>query len=401
MKVVIAVASFSHQISGVQRHAINLARCLLTRAAISAVHLIASPWQESLIRDAMPDADARFHLHSAVIGSGTIARNFWYYRELPQVAAKLGADIVHLGYPSPLQRGAFSCPTVVTLHDLYPYDIPENFGFPKVWVNRLILKQCLGAAGAIACVSESTRTRLEQLFPHHVARKASVICNCVEPPPKPERALGVSTTQTPITEIGAAPFLLSVAQHRRNKNIPLLLRVFHRLHYLGRISSDMRLVILGIPGPETKAILSFVADAGISDRVILLSGISEADLQWCYCNCELLVAPSSVEGFGLPVAEALMAGCRVICSDIPVFREVGGDRCRYVPLDSHAEEAFADAICSSLVGPRGTPALLPQLSRKTIAAQYLQLYQSLNLQTSKARPDAIPAIDIKEGRSVL
>lgn len=399
MKVVIAVASFSHQISGVQRHAINLARCLLTRGEISAVHLIASPWQESLIRDAMPDADARFHLHSAVIGSGTIARNLWYYSELPTVAARLGADIVHLGYPSPLQRRAFSCPTVVTLHDLYPYDIPENFGFPKVWVNRLILKQCLGAAEAIACVSESTRNRLAQIFPHSVAGKASVVCNCVEP--SPEQALGPSTIRTRITEIGAAPFLLCVAQHRRNKNIPLLLRVFHRLHYLGRIPSDMRLVILGIPGPETTAIQRFVADAGISGRVILLSGISEADLHWCYRKCELLIAPSSVEGFGLPVAEALMAGCRVICSDIPVFREVGGDRCRYVPLDARAEKAFADAICSSLADQRGTPAVLPQLSRKTIAAQYLQLYESLSLQTSKAHLDAVPSIDIKEGRSVL
>ena len=57
------------------------------------------------------------------------------------------------------------------------------------------------------------------------------------------------------------------------------------------------------------------------------------ELQWCYRKCELLLAPSSIEGFGLPVAEALLAGCRIVCSDILAFRELEGKNCHYVPLD--------------------------------------------------------------------
>jgi glycosyltransferase involved in cell wall biosynthesis len=368
------------------------------------VHLIASPWQEELIRDAMPCADSRLHLHSAAIGSSALARNLWYYRELPRMAADLDAEIVHLGYPSPLQRRAFACPTVVTLHDLYPYDIPENFGFPKVLVNRIILKQCLHAADAIACVSASTRSRLSQVFSSAVTRKASVINNCVEPSPKPssEPRYTDRSIEDSLLAIREKPFLLCVAQHRRNKNIPLLLRVFYRLRTSRRISSETRLVVLGIAGPETEAIQRYVTDTGLADRVVLLSGISEADLHWCYRHCELVLAPSSVEGFGLPVAEALMAGCRVICSDIPVFREVGEDHCRYVTLDSRAEDSFSDAICAALAAPPGQPVVLPQLSRKVIAAQYLQLYQSLASHASSPQAQASPApISISEGRSIL
>ena len=60
-----------------------------------------------------------------------LSRNLWYYRELPMMAEELGVDVVHLAYPVPIHTDAFACPTIVTLHDLYPYEIPANFGLPQ------------------------------------------------------------------------------------------------------------------------------------------------------------------------------------------------------------------------------------------------------------------------------
>jgi len=77
MKVVIALASSSGQLSGVQRHAINLARCLLSRPEVTAVHLVAAPWQHSFVLDSSPSSDARLHLHSAPIGNSAFSRNLW------------------------------------------------------------------------------------------------------------------------------------------------------------------------------------------------------------------------------------------------------------------------------------------------------------------------------------
>ncbi len=370
MKVAIALTSSSGQLSGVQRHAINLAQCLLMREEITAVHLIVAPWQQDFVYDAAPRDDARLHLHTARVRNSSVSRNMWYYTELPRVVARLDADIAHLGYPTPLNRGAYHCPTVVTLHDLYPYDVPENFGFPKVLFNRLVLQQCLRAVDAIACVSQSTLARLEGLEPRLALAKAVTIYNCVQ-------AQSRVSASSPLPQWNGEPFLLCVAQHRRNKNILFLLQVFERLLRAGRVTDGTRLVIVGIPGPETHAILRYLAKAKIADRVILLNGISEEQLQWCYCNSRLLLAPSLVEGFGLPVAEALLAGCPVICSDIPAFRELGGDRCRYIPLDGAAEQAFADAVCTGVLARSCTPVALPQLAVSCIAQQYLQLYRSL------------------------
>jgi glycosyltransferase involved in cell wall biosynthesis len=395
VKIAVALTSSSGQLSGVQRHAINLAHCLLTREEITAVHLIAAPWQQEFVYDTAPRDDARLHLHTARVRNTSVSRNMWYYTELPRVVARLEADIVHLGYPTPLNRGAYHCPTVVTLHDLYPYDVPENFGFPKVLFNRLVLQQCLRAADAIACVSESTLARLEGLEPCLALAKAVVIYNCVQLQPR-------VSASSPLPEWNGEPFLLCVAQHRRNKNILFLLRVFERLLRAGRIADRTRLVIVGIPGPETNAILRYLAKAKIAERVTLLNGLSEEQLQWCYCNSQLLLAPSLVEGFGLPVAEALLAGCPVVCSDIPAFRELGGDCCLYIPLNAVAEETFADAICAGVQARSCTPVALPHLAASYIAEQYLQLYRSLlSTASTVAAAPIVAAIRTSEGNHLL
>jgi glycosyltransferase involved in cell wall biosynthesis len=378
----------------VQRHAINLARCLLTRAEITAVHLIAAPWQQVFVHDSAQTDDARLHFHTAHVRNSSLSRNLWYYVDLPRIAAQLNADIVHLGYPTPLNKSAYHCPTVVTLHDLYPYDVPENFGFPKVWFNRFVLQRCLQAVDAIACVSTSTLTVLEGREPRLALAKAIVVHNCVEPQSR-------ISTSSPLPQWNGEPFLLCVAQHRRNKNILFLLRVFKRLLHDEHIVKGTRLVIVGIPGPETNAILRYLAEARIADHVVLLNGLSEEQLQWCYSNAELLLAPSLVEGFGLPVAEALLAGCRVICSDIPAFRELG-DCCHYIPLNAAAEQNFALAVCNAIHERPRTHVVLPRLSAPFIAEQYLQLYRSLLFPASTvATPVMRASIRTSEGNHLI
>jgi glycosyltransferase involved in cell wall biosynthesis len=395
MKIVIALASSSGQLSGVQRHGISLTRCLLTRPEITAVHLIAAPWQRDFVQDSAPVSDARFHLSTALIGNSALSRNLWYYNQLPKLATRLGANIVHLAYPVPVARRAFHCPTAVTLHDLYPYDIPQNFGFPKVLFNRMVLRRCLKLVDAITCVSQSTLSRLKKMDPELASTRARVVYNSVEQP-------ATHRSECTPPPWGSNPFLLCVAQHRRNKNVRLALRVFAQLVRTERLAPQTRLVVVGIPGPETADIERDVTTAGLTQHVIFLNGISDALLQWCYRHCQLLLAPSSIEGFGLPIAEALLAGSRIVCSDIPAFRELGGSHCDYVALGTKEVEAFADAVVAAAGRGPGESVALPQLSAPVIADQYLQLYQSL-LSSHHATPRRQEAhlLSAQEGRHVI
>lgn len=370
MKILVAAASYASNISGIQRHACNVVRCLLQQQDVSFVHLVIAPWQHKLVQAAGIKPDARLSTHIAEMVPNSLSRNVWHYRRLPELASRLQVDLVHLTYPVPVNAAAFSCPTVVTLHDMYPYEIPMNFGFPKFILNRLILKQCLHKVDAIACVSDITRFRLEQYTSASVWRKGVRIYNCVEAEP-------VCASQSPLPHWNNDPFLLCVAQHRRNKNLPLLIRAFDRLRCSGRISSNMKLVILGITAHDTRHIYRLVSTLNLGENMYFLEGLSEAELQWCYTRCEAVVAPSLTEGFGLPVAEGLLAGCRIVCSDIPAHREVAEGRCRFVALGRDAEIGLAEAIVEVIKDPKGKPIALPQFSAPILAKQYLNLYYKL------------------------
>jgi glycosyltransferase involved in cell wall biosynthesis len=391
MRILVAAASFSSEMSGVQRHAFNVVRCLLKHRNVSAVDLIVAPWQRNLARTAGADFDSRVSTHIAPMENTSVSRNLWYYRKLPAVAASLKVDVVHLSYPMPINSVRFTCPTVVTLHDLYPYEIPLNFGFPKFLFNRVILQQCLRSVDAIACVSDATREQLRKYVPTSVSNRSTRIYNCVETAPS-------SSAMSPIPGWSGQQFLLCVAQHRRNKNIPLLIHTFARLLATRDLDSDAQMVIVGIRGPETKRIEEMISALRLKGKVHLLEGLPEDALQWCYARCEAVVVPSSTEGFGLPVAEALLAGCRVVCSDIPALREVGGQHCRFIPLGDNAVARFAEGISAIIREPAPLPLALPQLSAEVLAEQYIGLYRQLSHHPNCGRSTP-PVTALKSGAS--
>jgi glycosyltransferase involved in cell wall biosynthesis len=369
MNVVIAAMSAPAHMNGVSRHAANLARALLSTCAISEVHFLAGAWQKEMYRSILGACDSRLHTHWISLREANLSRLVWYYRELPCIATQLDADVVHLTFPAPTAPAAFACPTVLSLHDLYPFDIPRNFGRLKSALARHTVAQCVRRVDAIACVSSLTRIELARRFPAE-AHKAQVIHNVVE-----FRVPAVMTGNLALLK--GRNFVLCVAQHRSNKNIPLVVRVFERLLAERVLPAEARLVVVGITGPETQKIEEEIRDARLTRKVLLLSGLSDAELRWCYENCELLVAPSSTEGFGLPIAEALLAGARVVCSDIPAFRELGGELCHYVPWTHDPETAYVRTIRGALSGTPPCGASLLHLSAACVGEQYAHLYGEL------------------------
>ena len=73
-------------------------------------------------------------------------------------------------------------------------------------------------------------------------------------------------------------------------------------------------------------------------EVCLIDSIpNEKDIIAIYDRTKLFVYPSLYEGFGMPLIEAIARGCRVLCSDIPVFREIAGDIPKYFNLEADSQ----------------------------------------------------------------
>jgi glycosyltransferase involved in cell wall biosynthesis len=368
MNLLITAISSATGPSGICRHAYNLVRCAASHGERFQITLALGKWQEMYFRKSFNLKNSGVTIVSFDISNNPFARNMWYLRDLPKLADDVAADVVHLSFPVPIQRHLMQCPVVVSLHDLYPYDEPNNFGFPKVFFNRVFLQQCLKEVDCVACVSETTLYRLKIRFPRFAHRKSVVVHNCV-----------TIASNEPVSLVGQqGKFVLMVAQHRANKNIPLALKVFEEVRRRKMIDQHALLLLIGNRGPETAAILSLIEQRSLQTSVKLLDGVMDGELRWLYENCEFLMVPSSMEGFGLPIAEGLFCGSRVVCSDIPAFREIGGDACHY--FDLHAESdssAMVESICRALAGPSKPAKRLERFLLERVANEYAALYSEL------------------------
>ena len=308
---------------------------------ITAVHLIAAPWQQDFVRDAAPRTDARLHLHTASVRNNSFSRNLWYYARASANcgAARRGHRSSRL--PHAAEQECISLPDRGHACTIYTRTMfLQNFGFPKVLFNQLVLQRCLRTVDAIACVSNSTLARLEGMEPRLALAEGG--CH-----PQLRRAAASLSPQPARCRIGAANRSCCVSHSTAGtKTSFFFCESSSACCAPERIAPRTRLVIVGIPGPETNAIRRFIAVTGIADRVVLLNGLSDEELQWCYRNCcapARAVLSSKASVFLL--RKRFSQDARVICSDIAAFREVGADRCLYIPLDAQAEQAFCEVVC--------------------------------------------------------
>jgi glycosyltransferase involved in cell wall biosynthesis len=371
MHILISAVSAARSPSGVCRYAANLALSLASTNDISRITLLVGSWQERYFNTAFRLQGQKVKIVPVDIARGPIARNIWYSGNLAQVAGKYRPDLVHLSFPVPFRQERFDCPVVSSLHDLYPYDIPENFGYPRVLLNRAFLKRCLSQSDFVVCGSDFTLGRLKSFMPLVAETKAARIYPCV--------AIDPAHFQRPVLpELDGRQFLLAVAQHRKNKNLGLLLTAFAKFRAQASGENHLRLVIVGGDGPETPYLRRLTRQLSLEKHLVFGRALADPALCWLYRNCALVVAPSTIEGFGLPVVEALQCGSRVLCSDIPAFREVGGEACHYFRLEV---ESPAIALANSMqMAMQAQPKCSPNLDRfsgRVVAAQLVALYSSL------------------------
>jgi len=124
-------------------------------------------------------------------------------------------------------------------------------------------------------------------------------------------------TKRKISAIGK--YLLYYGGYRKNKNVGELLDAFEK-------TEGYSLILTG----SSSEITNLLNESGVQDdRIINWGYASDDEIKCLLDNCISFVTPTTYEGFGLPVAEALSRGARVICNNIEVLREVGGEDAHY------------------------------------------------------------------------
>jgi glycosyltransferase involved in cell wall biosynthesis len=164
-------------------------------------------------------------------------------------------------------------------------------------------------------------------------------------PAPPALGAWLGTTILPKTAPVPAhrPTFVTLGTIEARKNHLLLLQIWERL--VRRLGPEApRLLVIGQRGWESEEAIDLLERRALGDAVVEIGNCGDVELAAHLASARALLFPSLVEGFGMPLVEALGAGVPVIASDLPVFREIGqGVPDLIDPLDGAAwERAILD-----------------------------------------------------------
>ena len=222
-------------------------------------------------------------------------------------------------------------PGVVTIHDLVFVLQPQLYrGRLKALYAARVAGESARRADRVLCPSVATRERVVREFRVDAAKVVVA-------------RWGVDEAFRGAPPSAKREYALFVGRWEARKGLDVL---HAALREAARRGSRIRLVLAGGPGwgaGETVRRLRAEPDVDV------VLEPSDERLRSLYAGALALVYPSRMEGFGLPVAEAMAAGCPVISSDLPEIREWAQDAPRYVPVGD--EHALAEALITLAENP--------------------------------------------------
>lgn len=256
-----------------------------------------------------------------------ILKQFWF----PFVLPRLHLDVMH--YPSfpPPYLQPFGPRIVMTLHDAGPWRYAQALTAHGRLYFRTLLARGTRRSVRVITVSEHAKSEIVHFLGGRYLSKISVIPEAA----RPEFAIPCSDAfKEEVRTRFELPdgYLFTVSTVEPRKNLVTLLDAYARLKQRSG-STCPPLVIVGRKGWNNDDILGYMSE--LEGSVRFPGFVSDEELIALYQMATCLIFPSLYEGFGLPVVEAMMAGCPVITSTTSSLPEVAGDAALLVdPLNA-------------------------------------------------------------------
>ena len=289
---------------------------------------------------------------------------------LPRILGRERLDLIH--QPHYFAPFFGKTPMVTTIHDMIHQLFPALCPSPLHWrVSKWMIARTVRRARLIIAVSEHTK---RDIIEHVGVAEEMVRVTYNALPPGWED--GRAPMPEALERLGDAPFFLYVGNHKRHKNLQLLLDAFADL--LKEVDG-IRLVMTG----ERKSLESVLRFLRLGEEVVFLGQMPQEALPGLYRSALALVFPSHYEGFGYPPLEAMTCGAPPIVSDVASLPEVVGDAGLIVPRGDK------DALRNAMLRVLREPGLRDTLAEKSKErARYFQ-WEKLAAETQRAYRDAL------------
>jgi glycosyltransferase involved in cell wall biosynthesis len=281
-------------------------------------------------------------------GDPSIQVSNWQYQRhklerrlfLGGLARRVGPRLLHLPDPpgTPLDMRQ---PRIVTCHDLIPLVLAKQYLAPLPGARTLQWLRDYAryrTARHVIAISEATRRDLIE----HVGvlpERIDVVHSGVDHQRFTAQARDGERAEVRQRLGFETPFLLCLGASDARKNLPLLVRAFGQ----SGVARELMLVFAGPISPRQRArLLEAARKSQVEGRVLILGYIDDPLLVALYRQCLAYVFPSSYEGFGLPILEAMACGAATLTSSLSSLAEVAGDAALTLP--SLDQDLLADGI---------------------------------------------------------
>jgi glycosyltransferase involved in cell wall biosynthesis len=296
----------------------------------------------TLITDNEGHADA---LRTAFPSAGTVCLTcrsgfLWEQRHLPRHLAIAGYDayIAPGNYGLPL---AYRGPTVLILivHDLIPLRLGHLY-LPRrpLWAVKYLLSTAIAATRADQVIAPSYATARDIT---RLLRRRNVAVAYPRIPSSGTAAGKGTVLPGPLIDAASGtvkPYFAYNGGADIRKNVPTLLRAF------GRVRQSVPAMQLVMIGPGQDYFRYLISRLGLAGHVHALGYVDEATKNAILHSAMALIYPSRMEGFGLPILDAMAAGIPAVCGTGGSLAEVGGEAVTYVsPIN---DESLAAAMLS-------------------------------------------------------
>ena len=276
-----------------------------------------------------PELAARSRIAVAPIEGGSrvarvVAESTWLAREASKARFHL---VHHLNNVVPWRSNR---PSVLTIHDLRPLVLPETLGRAHGAYLRARLGPSVRQAAVVTTPSAFVRETVIELLGADPDR-----VQVVSAPLFVSHAAPRSSTGAP----AAGAHFLYPAITAPHKNHRMLLEALAKVV---AVRKDAALVLTGAAGPAEGEVASAIEALGLTKNVRRLGRVPAEELDALFDDAVALVYPSTYEGFGLPLAEAMAVGCPVIASDRSALPEVVGRA--GILLNPDDVDGWADAM---------------------------------------------------------
>ncbi|GAB4406226.1 MAG: glycosyltransferase family 1 protein [Bacteroidia bacterium] len=259
----------------------------------------------------------------------------WFHAQVPRQLTRRRADLFFS--PEFYLTNHPRIPQVAVFHDLAYEHAPQDLPPFASWYCRHYSPRYARRAAHLLTVSAWVKQDMVARY-GLPADKISVAHNGVSRAFVPVLADEQAAVRAQYSQ--GQPYFLFVGAVHPRKNLVRLLRAFDQ--FRSQADAPVKLLLAGRKGWNYREALDTHAQMQYRDEVLFTGYVSDADLSRLYGAALGLVYVSLLEGFGLPILEAMQAGTPVITSDCTAMPEVAGDAALLVdPLD---EGAIAQAM---------------------------------------------------------